>query len=407
MCREKRKVYLIGIGMGAVEEMTMEAVTYLRESDCVIGAKRMIQSAMRLGFEKTVFESYQPREIKQFLKEHKSFQSVSIVLSGDSGFYSGAKSLTEELKDDFQIIQVPGICAIAALAAKLGTSWEDAKLVSIHGRNQNFISAVVHHQKVFLLLGNEKNGKELCDKLVYYGLGDVKVTVGSNLSCENEQIVSKRADELTPQDVSGLSVAMIVNPHPQVQICRHIADEELIRGNVPMTKEEVRILSIAKLELTERAVLYDVGAGTGSVGIEAALQNASIQIYAVEKNPEGVELIRKNAQKFQTDQIQIVEGKAPEVLEDLEPPTHVFIGGSSGNLKEIIACVRRKNAKVHIVINAISLETLNEVLEAEKQQIIGKLQITQVMVSRAKKAGQYHMMHGQNPIYIISQKEEV
>ena len=116
-----------------------------------------------------------------------------------------------------------------------------------------------------------------------------------------------------------------------------------------MTKEEVRTICIAKLDLEKDAVLYDVGAGTGSVAVEAACQDGSIRVYAIEKNPEGIELIRKNVQKLRTDNVQIVEGTAPEALRKLEAPTHVFIGGSSGNLREILLAVKEKNPDVQIL----------------------------------------------------------
>jgi len=169
-----------------------------------------------------------------------------------------------------------------------------------------------------------------------------------------------------------------------------------------MTKEEVRTVSIAKLKLTKDAVIYDVGAGTGSVSIEAALQGENLRVYAIEKNPEGAELIRKNMQKFRTDQIQVIEGVAPEALEDLEMPTHAFIGGSTGQLKEIIQCIKKKNPDVRIVINAISLETVKEAMEAMEEGLLADPEIIQLNVAKSKKLGRYHMMTGLNPIYIIS-----
>jgi len=169
-----------------------------------------------------------------------------------------------------------------------------------------------------------------------------------------------------------------------------------------MTKEEVRTVSIAKLKLTKNAVIYDVGAGTGSVSIEAALQGENLRVYAIEKNPDGAELIRKNMQKFRADQIQVIEGVAPEALEALEMPTHAFIGGSTGQLKEIIQCIKKKNPDVRIVINAISLETVKEAMEAMEEGLLADPEIIQLNVAKSKKLGRYHMMTGLNPIYIIS-----
>ena len=128
-----------------------------------------------------------------------------------------------------------------------------------------------------------------------------------------------------------------------------------------------------------------------------------IRVYAVEQKEEGIRLIEENKRKFRADWVTPVFGKAPEALEQLEPPTHVFIGGSSGNLKEILACVKQKNPDVRIVLNAISLETLREVMEAQECGLLRNPEIVQVSVSRARTLGAYHMMTGLNPVYIISE----
>lgn len=169
-----------------------------------------------------------------------------------------------------------------------------------------------------------------------------------------------------------------------------------------MTKSEVRSLCLAKLNLPEDGILYDIGAGTGSVSVEAAVKGGNRKIYAIEQNPEGVELIRQNARKFYADQIRIIEGKAPEVLKDLEAPTHAFVGGSSGNLREILNCLKGKNPQVKIVMTCISLKTLSEVLELMAENVLVDTEVLQIAVSKAKQVGVHPMMMGQNPIYLIS-----
>ena len=164
----------------------------------------------------------------------------------------------------------------------------------------------------------------------------VTVHAGSRLSYEDERIISGKPSQISEEDLKGLCTVLIENPCPERSACAHVSDEDFIRGNVPMTKEEVRAVSIARLRLTEDAVVWDVGAGTGSVSVEAARSGDRIRVYAVEKNPDAVELIRENRKKFRTDGIRVISGRAPEALGRLEAPTHVFIGGSSGNLREIL-----------------------------------------------------------------------
>lgn len=182
-------------------------------------------------------------------------------------------------------------------------------------------------------------------------------------------------------------------------------DELFIRGEVPMTKSEVRAISLSKLELKSDCVLYDVGAGTGSVSIEASRFLTSGRIYAIEKKPEAISLIKANKEKLGADCVTIVEGTAPEALEDLEMPTHVFIGGTSGSMTEVLDLVLQKNPKARVVINVIALESLAEVLSFFKNRsIVGE--IVQVQVARSRKMGNYHLMTGQNPVYVVSFGEE-
>lgn len=176
-------------------------------------------------------------------------------------------------------------------------------------------------------------------------------------------------------------------------------DETFIRGDVPMTKSEVRAISIDKLELSEDSVLYDIGAGTGSVSIEASLHCK--WVYAIEKKEEAVCLLNKNRDRFKRENITIVKGQAPEIFSDLTTPSHAFVGGSSGNMREILKLLLRKNRDIRVVINVIALETLGQVLSLlEELHIDGE--IVCVQIAKAERLQAYHLMKGQNPVYVIS-----
>ena len=178
-------------------------------------------------------------------------------------------------------------------------------------------------------------------------------------------------------------------------------DELFVRGDVPMTKSEIRTVCVSKLELETDSILYDIGAGTGSVSVEASRYLTNGKVFAVEKKPEAQELIKANKKKFSADCITVIKGSAPEALSGLETATHVFLGGTSGNLEEILELVLRKNPNVRVVANFIALESFSDMLLWLKKRSIDA-EIVQMQVSRAKAAGTYHMMMGQNPVYIIS-----
>lgn len=187
-------------------------------------------------------------------------------------------------------------------------------------------------------------------------------------------------------------------------------DSVFIRGSLPMTKSEVRAVSLSKLELTRGAVFWDVGAGTGSVAVEAAVLLAqmgaegSSAVYAIEKEAEGIRLIRQNQERLipEFEMFYLAEGRAPEILEQLPPPSHVFIGGSGGGLKSIVQTVLQKNPKARIVLNTVTAETLMECMELIREFKFPEYEIVQVAVSRMERAGKYHLQKAQNPVYVIT-----
>lgn len=427
MCEKEQRIFLVGIGMGTEEGVTVQAQKIIRSCDCLIGAERMLGCARRIcetplseekmqrgreteriqadSAQRPMLSEYRPAEIACYIEEHPEHRSIAVLLSGDTGFYSGAKRLKEVLQErlaECRIELVPGISSVIFLAARLQTSWEDGALVSLHGKDGDFIQTVDRNRKTFLLLGSAQSGEKVLGRLKEYRMEHVTVHAGSRLGYEDERIISGKPSELTKEDLEGLCTVLIENTCPRRDAGPHVRDEDFIRGNVPMTKEEVRAVSVARLQLTEDAVVWDVGAGTGSVSVEAARSGDQVRVYAVEKNPQALELIRENRKRFRTDGIRIIRGEAPEVLADLEAPTHVFVGGSSGNLREILSCVLEKNKSARIVINAISLETVKETMEAVEEGLLKQPEIVQMSVSRSRELGRYHMMTGMNPVYIIS-----
>ena len=400
----KQKVTLLGIGMGSPKTLTQEGQEAVRNADLIVGAKRMVDAVRLSG--QDVFYEYRSKEIAEYLIAHPEYTKVVVALSGDVGFYSGAKKLAELLGPDTEMIC--GISSVVYFMSKISLSWDDAKIVSAHGKTCNLISLIRTNRKVFAILGTGDGVRKLAEKLTFYGMGDVILHVGENLSYDNEKILAKPARELVSYEGDPLSVVCAYNPQAELELATHgIPDEEFIRGKAPMTKAEVRTVSLAKLKLSKDAVCYDIGAGTGSVSVEMALRASEGEVYAIEKKEDALALLAQNKKKFALDHMYIIPGTAPEALEELPVPTHAFIGGSSGNMKEIVELLIKKNPQVRIVINCITLETVGEALgcirELAKQEGCEcENEIVQLCVSRSKNIGRYHMMMGENPIYIIT-----
>lgn len=404
--QKKQLVTLLGIGMGTLQDLTTEARLACTEADVIIGAPRMVEALREYG--KPSMYSYKAAEIAEFIMANPDKQQIVVAFSGDIGFYSGTKKLLEVLGDmPVQVRLLCGISSVVYFASKLKTSWEDMKLVSNHGRTQNLLAAVKAHKKVFSLAGFAESIRRICTELMENHLSHVKVSVGCQLSYPEEQIICGKPEELLEFDVEGLCVMVVENPKAEAYVVTHgLSDEVFERGNAPMTKEEVRSISLSKLALTRQAVVYDVGAGTGSISLECAMQAVDGMVYAIEKKADALELLEKNKKNLGVSNLEIVAGLASEAMDGLPMPTHAFIGGSSGNMKEIIHCLLAKNPNVRIVINCIALETVAEVMNILKETTFSHQDIAAVSVAKSKTLGSYHMMMGQNPVYIITLQEE-
>ena len=393
----KRKITLIGIGPGGADMLTIEAKKALEDCDAVIGAASVIGA---LDIRKPSFNEYDPAKVREILEAHPSFRNIAAVFRGDTGFFSGATKMIKELENE-DIKVISGISSLAALSAKLGVNWDDAVWISLHGHDGNIVNAVEKNKKVFLLTGGGNTPSAVCRKLKEYGFGSLVCTVGERLSYPDEKITRDSVESLSEKESDPLSVMLIENPKAVDAVRLGIDDSEFIRGDVPMTKAEVRAVSVAKLALRADSVLWDIGAGTGSVSVECALSAYKGQVFAVEKEQDAVSLIEHNKLKFKADNITVVQGNAPEALEKLPAPTHAFIGGSGGNLHAVLKVLLNKNPDVRIVMNTVTLESQAEAFACAKEFGFEVFEAVSVNVSRSKKAGSYNLMSSQNPVMVF------
>ena len=394
----KRRISIVGIGMGDEDTLTIGARRTIDGADLLIGAERMVRS---VSTGQDSFFEYRAEKILPYINEHPEYRRIAVLVSGDTGFQSAAKKIVDRTdRSAFDTDIICGVSSIAYLCSRIGSSWDDAYLISAHGREANIVGAVNRNSKVIVLLDGEKGTKAMCRELAEYGLDDVKVTVGQDLGQENEKISEGSPSVLMNEKFGTLCIAMIENPRPRKENPIGIHDELFIRGDAPMTKEEIRSLSVVKLKLEENSVLFDVGAGTGSVAVESALSVPNGKVYAIEKENDAADLIEQNKKKFRVPNLEVVRGRAPDALEGLPSPTHVFIGGTSGDLKEIMDTCLKKNPKVRFVVNAITLETVSEMIRCFDELDVEEEEIVSINVSKSKKAGRYHLMNAHNPIYI-------
>ncbi|MCQ2417392.1 MAG: precorrin-6y C5,15-methyltransferase (decarboxylating) subunit CbiE [Oscillospiraceae bacterium] len=392
-----KKVYLIGTGTNIQGTLTNDAEAAIQSADILIGAKRML--APYFNTEKALFCQYLPQQISDTL--HGSTAACgAVLLSGDSGFFSGAKKLLP-LLHDLDVSIIPGISSMSAFCARCGLSYEQMRFLSLHG-NTDHIAVHVHTNPFcFFLLGGELSAAMVCRRLCEYGLPDVRVHIGVQLGYENEQILHGTAADFLTVSTDALAVLIAENPNYLPYIPSGIADTDFIRSKVPMTKSEIRCNVIAALRIPHNGICWDIGCGTGSVSVEMAFHCRSGQVYAFDNNPEAVALTLQNAHRFSCDNIIAAEGNCPEVLCDYPTPDAVFIGGSGGNLEAILWEISQRNTKANIAMTAVSLETLMEAVPGF-QKYCTDCRILQIAVMRTKKLGAYTMPDTQNPIWLLT-----
>lgn len=393
----KMTVTILSMGCGE-DSLTQQGRAALEGADLLVGSRRLLEQAP-LPPDLPRAEAVGAEDILSLLLASGA-KSPCVLLSGDGGFYSGAARLLPLLeRENIPCEVLPGVSSLQAFAAKLRKSWQGWNLYTSHGRDCDPVAAVCGGKPAFFLTGGTLGPAELCGLLTDAGLGELQVAVGENLGCEGEKLHTGRTAQFAKMTFAPLSVMLA---QPALRYPRRtpgIPDEEFIRDKVPMTKQEVRSAILGKLAVGPEDVCWDIGAGTGSVSVELALQCK--QVWAVEREESACALITVNREKFGAWNLRLCRGMAPDCLTGLPAPDKVFIGGSGGNLPQILESVSAVNPRARVCLSAIALETLHTALAAF-EELGYEAEVVQIAVSRAKKAGELHLLMAQNPVFLIT-----
>ncbi len=394
------QVTLAGLGGGTGESLTAEARKVLERAELVLGAERLLENLPNIPNQKRIAAVSAP-ELFARLRESDA-EHPCVVFSGDTGFYSGADGLLSLLREAGMDCHVlPGISSAQLLAARLGEPWQDWMLCSAHGTECDPVAALMSGRPAFFLTGGRSTPASICRALTESGLGALRATVGERLTYADERVTVMTAAECAERSFAPLSVLLAgPAPHP-CERTGGIPDAAFLRGEVPMTKQEVRSVVLAKLGVRPDDTVWDVGAGTGSVSVELALAARRGRAYAVEYREEACRLISENRARFGAWNLRLVCARAPEALSALPVPDAVFIGGSDGCLAGIIDATLRKNPFVRLCVSAVSLETLTAALDVFAAHSL-EAEVTQIAVSRAAPGGRHHLLLANNPVFLLT-----
>ena len=403
-----RKVTIIGAGPGNPDLLSRAALDAIDIADVVIGAHRAL-AGIDVPPDVVRCELVKTADIVAALTDAASWRRAVVVMTGDVGLFSGARRLVEALSGDAQVDVrvIPGISSASYLAARLARPWQDWRFASAHGVACDIVAEAERARELFLATSGGEDPSRLSGELVQAGFGDARVTVAERLSYPDERITCATASEIAGQTFDDLNVMLIdfaggAASSRWPYASSGIPDELFIRGDVPMTKQEVRAVALAKLRLTATDTVWDVGAGTGSVSIEAALVARAGSVWAVERNATGVRLIRENADAFGCGNVYAVPGVAPEALAKRPVPDAVFVGGSAGELPSIVEAALEKNSQVRLCVPCVTVETLTEACTLLSGSRFKGFEACQVSAVRAEAVGSHHLMKAQNPVFLVS-----
>ncbi len=337
-----------------------------------------------------------------FSKIERESGQVVILVSGDPGLYSLLPLVKRRFPRE-NISVLPGISSLQELCARACESWSDAVILSGHGRSLNagrFLNLVERNRLVVLFCDKNNSPQWACGKLL--PLSGVDVVIGENLGSDSERVLFGRPDDFINHESTELSLMLIRNNSPFVPENVHPRDSEFLRApGIVMTNESVRSVILGRLNLKNDSVLWDIGAGTGSISVSAGLEFPECEIHAVEHKKEAANLIARNAEKFRLHNIDIHNGRALEVIAALPEPSHVFIGGSDGELAGIIEHVRFLHHRVRVVIACVTLETQNEAAAIIKY--FTNWEAVQIFSATSKPLTPQHtMMSANNPVMLLS-----
>lgn len=398
-----KTIYVIGAGIEGQEGFSRRALELVDQSDLLIGGPRQLALFPDFSGE-TMATGDNLAPVVERLE--KSEGSSVVLASGDPLFFGIGRYLLRNLPDaDLEF--VPNVSSVQYAFAKIREPWDDAVFVSVLGRGlKGAVDQVVAHDKVALLTDDVNTPKAIAKELIERGRDGYTTYLCENLGTTDEAITRTELKGLLDLPAAALNVLILIKEYEAggegIGPCLGIPDEDFATVKKLLTNEEVRAVSLAKLRLRQDMTLWDVGAGSGSVSIEADHLMPNGRVYAVERNPQCLTFFKENLQKFNSRNITLVAGDAPACLDDLPDPDRVFVGGSGGHLWKILdAADGRLPIGGRVVLNAVTLDTLNAATEFFENAGY-ELEVTTVNISRTRPLTDYKMFEAYNPVFVLA-----
>jgi len=422
------KVHVIGIGFRPLERKAADA---LFASDVVLANNRLLDVfrdySEYAAVKDKVIVHKSVYEMLDYIRDNYREKKIALLGAGDPMFFGIGRLVIERLGRDAVEIY-PDLSSLQVAFSRIRESSQNALLISLHGgpdpakrrklehELDDIPSLLAEHDKIAILTDKVNNPAKIAgvikSSIVNHQLSIVMYV------CEKLGYPDEKITEGAPEEIAGMSFAdpnVVIIKDTTAQQCNSavgaihelplhafgLKEDEIQHTKGLITKDEVRAVTIHKLRLPQKGVFWDIGAGSGSVSVEAARLSHGIKVFTVEKDEEQINNIAVNINRFNITNIEVVKGEAPEALKALPSPDRVFIGGSGGRMDAIVDLISGKMGSGIVVINATTIETLNEAVRSlEKNSFI--IEISEVSVSRSKTVGNKRHMSALNPVFVIT-----
>lgn len=411
--RRKRAVSVVGIGDDGCVGLTSRAMSAIASAHVLVGGERHLAFVPQFRGERIVLQDGITAALER-VAELAEDRNVCILASGDPLFFGIGGLVIKKLGAEHVEI-VPQPSSVQQAFARIGIKWEDAALLSVHGRPlEGLVTRLRRIAKAAVLTDEESSPARIAAHLLDHGETAWNASLCENLGGPGERVRSLPLAELAAlTDVAPLNVLVLVRsdagwrPPPAIPFVHEDAFAKRMPKKGLITKREVRLLSLAALQIRSGSVVWDIGAGSGSVSIEAAQLAPDGRVYAIEVDPDGVAICRDNVRAHGVDNVRVIAGRAPEALAALETPDAVFVGGSKGSMAEIIdVALDRLRPGGRIVANAITLENANEAYQSLRRHALVP-EVTLLQVSRSEPLAHYQRYEALNPIQIFAATKPV
>lgn len=403
-----KSIHVIGAGIVGQEGFTPQALELINRSDLLFGAERLLALFPDYTGKQMVVDEINLGQMVTTIQECES--RVVVLSSGDPLFFGIGRYLLRNLPEEL-IEFLPNVTSVQYAFAKIREPWDDAVFVSVQGRMlKDVVDRIVANDKAAVLTDEKHTPARIGSELLSRNRSGYKAYLCENLGTGEEKVRVTNVRGLLELDAAALNVLVLIKEYEDEN--QHyvptlgIPDEEFVSIKKLMTKEEIRVITLAKLKLRHDMCLWDVGAGSGSLCIEADHLLPNGRIFAIERNEECRQFIKQNLEKFNARNVVLIEGVAPDCMDELPDPDRVFIGGSGGRLWDILNSVDQRLVTAgRIVMNAITLDTLtaaNEFFANAGYQV----EVVTVNIARTRPHSNYKMFEAYDPVYVVTAVKE-